>query len=275
MIAALVNAGVILDEPAWLAMARAGLRFHRAANDPRRPARPFLARRQLLFPGLASDFAAMIRAALALYEATGERALSRPRAGLAARARRPLRRSRQRRLLPHRRRRRGPVVRPHSTSTTPRPIRTRSPRRIWCGWRRSPATTLARAGRPADRGHSVGGRPICSAMWRCSTRSICGCAPPRSSLTGPEAERFAQAALKLPFLDRIVLRAPSRRRAAGGAPGAGQARGEPAERGLRLRRRALLAAGHRAGQDRRSGQRDAADVTIDAKLRRRPSRARN
>jgi uncharacterized protein YyaL (SSP411 family) len=26
---------------------------------------------------------------------------------------------------------------------------------------------------------------------------------------GPEAERFAQAALKLPFLDRIVLRAPS------------------------------------------------------------------
>ena len=27
--------------------------------------------------------------------------------------------------------------------------------------------------------------------------------------TGPEAERFAQAALKLPFLDRIVLRAAS------------------------------------------------------------------
>ena len=31
---------------------------------------------QLLFPGLASDFAAMIRAALALYEATGEPAIS-------------------------------------------------------------------------------------------------------------------------------------------------------------------------------------------------------
>jgi uncharacterized protein YyaL (SSP411 family) len=27
--------------------------------------------------------------------------------------------------------------------------------------------------------------------------------------TGPDAERFAQAALKLPFLDRIVLRAAS------------------------------------------------------------------
>ena len=30
MIAALVNAGVHFDEPAWLAMARARLRFHRA-----------------------------------------------------------------------------------------------------------------------------------------------------------------------------------------------------------------------------------------------------
>ncbi len=28
-------------------------------------------------------------------------------------------------------------------------------------------------------------------------------------VTGPEADRFAQAALKLPFLDRIVLRAAS------------------------------------------------------------------
>ena len=34
-------------------------------------------------------------------------------------------------------------------------------------------------------------------------------------VTGPEAERFAQAALKLPFLDRIVLRAATRRRSAG------------------------------------------------------------
>ena len=31
---------------------------------------------KLLLPGLASDYAAMIRAALALYEATGERTIS-------------------------------------------------------------------------------------------------------------------------------------------------------------------------------------------------------
>ena len=46
-------------------------------------------------------------------------------------------------------------------------------------------------------------------MSRCSTRSTCGCAPPRSWSPGADAERFAAAALKLPFLDRIVLRAPS------------------------------------------------------------------
>ena len=42
-------------------------------------------------------------------------------------------------------------------------------------------------------------------------------------VTGSDAEDFAQAALKLPFLDRIVLRANIRRRSAGVASGADQA----------------------------------------------------
>ena len=50
----------------------------------------------------------MIRAALALYEATGEQSLPRPGAGLAARARSRLRQCRDRNLLSHRRRRRRP-----------------------------------------------------------------------------------------------------------------------------------------------------------------------
>jgi uncharacterized protein YyaL (SSP411 family) len=73
MIGALVNAGILLDEPNWLAMAERafdfiarsmtkGLRLGHSWRDDK-----------LLFPGLASDFAAMIRAALALYEATGGR----------------------------------------------------------------------------------------------------------------------------------------------------------------------------------------------------------
>jgi uncharacterized protein YyaL (SSP411 family) len=81
MIAALVDAGLVFDEPSWLEtasrafdfVARAMTRGDRLGHSWREG--------KLKFPGLASDFAAMIRAALALYEATGkhdylERALS-------------------------------------------------------------------------------------------------------------------------------------------------------------------------------------------------------
>jgi uncharacterized protein len=72
MIAALANAGVALDEPGWIAMgARAfmwiaghmsrGERLGHSWRDGR-----------LLVPGLASDHTAMIRAGLALHEATAE-----------------------------------------------------------------------------------------------------------------------------------------------------------------------------------------------------------
>jgi uncharacterized protein YyaL (SSP411 family) len=79
MIAALVNAGVILDEPSWIAMARRAFDFiaramTRDANGEQRLGHSFRAGKTL-FPGLASDYAAMIRAALALHEAGGERAL--------------------------------------------------------------------------------------------------------------------------------------------------------------------------------------------------------
>jgi uncharacterized protein YyaL (SSP411 family) len=72
MIAALANAGMAFAEPTWLQHAAKAFPFipahmgrgdrlgHSWRND------------RLLFPGLASDHAAMIRAALALYEATGE-----------------------------------------------------------------------------------------------------------------------------------------------------------------------------------------------------------
>src|SRR6202158_229920 len=73
MIASLVNAGIILDEPSWIAMARRAFDF--IAHSMTKGDRLGHSWRagQLLFPGLASDFAAMIRAALALYEANGER----------------------------------------------------------------------------------------------------------------------------------------------------------------------------------------------------------
>src|SRR6187399_825657 len=73
MIAALVNSALIMDDPDWLTMARRAFDF--VARSMTRGDRLGHSWRegQLLFPGLASDFAAMIRAALALNEATGER----------------------------------------------------------------------------------------------------------------------------------------------------------------------------------------------------------
>jgi uncharacterized protein YyaL (SSP411 family) len=71
-IAALVNAGMVFGEPGWIAMARRAFDF--VARTMVKDARLGHSWRdgRLTFPGLASDFAAMIRAALALFEATGE-----------------------------------------------------------------------------------------------------------------------------------------------------------------------------------------------------------
>ena len=72
MIAALANASLLLGEPSWLNMAERAFAF--IAGTMTRGDRLGHSWRdgQLKFPGLASDSAAMIRAALALYEATGK-----------------------------------------------------------------------------------------------------------------------------------------------------------------------------------------------------------
>jgi hypothetical protein len=75
MIAGLVEAGLILGEPDWLAMARRAFDFIASAMTRGGRLGHSYRAGKVLFPGLASDYASMIRAALALYEATGERAL--------------------------------------------------------------------------------------------------------------------------------------------------------------------------------------------------------
>jgi uncharacterized protein len=71
MIAALANAGSMLDEPSWIETASRAFDF--VAHNMVRGDRLGHSWRQgkLKFPGLAPDYAAMIRAALALHEATG------------------------------------------------------------------------------------------------------------------------------------------------------------------------------------------------------------
>jgi len=73
MIAALVNAGIILDRLGWLTMAERAFDFVAQQMVQNQRLGHSWRAGKLLFPGLASDFAAMIRAALALYEATAER----------------------------------------------------------------------------------------------------------------------------------------------------------------------------------------------------------
>jgi uncharacterized protein len=72
MIAALANAGLMFEQTQWIAMAERAFKF--IASTMNRGDRLGHSWRggQLKFPGLASDFAAMIRAALALFEATGQ-----------------------------------------------------------------------------------------------------------------------------------------------------------------------------------------------------------
>ena len=71
MIAGLANASQILGEPSWLLMAERAFDFIAGTMTRGDRLGHSWRRGQLKFPGLASDFAAMIRAALALYEATG------------------------------------------------------------------------------------------------------------------------------------------------------------------------------------------------------------
>ena len=153
MIAALANASLMLDEPSWLDMAERAFDF--VARTMTRGDRLGHSWRegQLKFPGLASDFAAMIRAALALYEATGrqdyldqalawQHALDRDYANAA-----------DRHLLSDRRRRRGPGHPPgrdrRRGNAEPQCRRGAESHPARGADRRRP---LARKGRPADRG---------------------------------------------------------------------------------------------------------------------------
>jgi uncharacterized protein len=210
IIAGLVQAAILLDEPSWLEMARRAFDF--VAQQMTRNGRLGHSWRQgqLLLPGLASDYAAMIRAALALYETTGQggfldRALAwqgeldahyaDPERGayyLSADDAGDL------------------VVRPHSTADDAIP----NPNGLEAGnlVRLAALTGDHKWREKADR--------LIEGIIAAEPRNLFAHVSLLNALdlrlraaeivcTGPEAEAFAQAALKLPYLDRVVLRAPS------------------------------------------------------------------
>ncbi len=210
MIAALVNAWLLLDESEWLAMAKQAFDFI-AANMTKgdRLGHSWRAGK-LTFPGLASDFAAMIRAALALYEATGERTyLER---GLAW----------QRAFDAHYADADTGgyylsaddaddlLLRPHSTvdDATPNPNAVAAQNLLRLAVLAGDDAWRAKADRLIESILSAAERNLFGhlALLNALDLRLRGA---EIVATGPEAERFAQAALKLPFLDRIVLRAAS------------------------------------------------------------------
>jgi hypothetical protein len=210
MIAALVNAGIILDEPDWIAMARCAFDFiAKTMTQGDRLGHSYRAGK-VLFPGLASDFAAMIRAALALYEATGERglleqALTWQRAFDAHYADADT----------------GGyfwsaddasdlLLRPHATQddATPNPNAVAAANLVRLAvlsgndkWRAQADRLIEGILSSAER-NLFGHVALLNALdLRLRGAEIVA--------TGPQAERFALAALKLPYLGRIVLRAAS------------------------------------------------------------------
>ena len=210
MIAALANAGAMLAEPSWIE--RAARAFDFVAQQMTRGDRLGHSFRdgRLLYPGLASDFAAMIRAALALHEATGEgrylqqavawqRAFdanyANPQNGgyflTAADAE-------------------GLVVRPAATSddATPNPNSLAAQNLIRLavltgdGQWRDRADRLLEGVLAGAADNLLSHAALLNALdLRLNAAEIV--------VTGPEHARFAAAALRLSFLNRIVLRAPT------------------------------------------------------------------
>ncbi len=207
-IAALVNAGIILDEPQWIAMARRAFDF--IAGNMTRGDRLGHSWRagKLTFPGLASDFAAMIRAALALYEATGARAyldqalawqhafdahyadaatgayyLSADDAG-------------------------DLIVRPHSTvdDATPNPNAVAAQNLVRLSLFSGDDSYRARTDRLIEHVLATAARNLFGHVALLNALDL-RLRAAEIVCTGPEAEAFARAALELPFLARVVQRA--------------------------------------------------------------------
>ena len=209
MISALTNAAVILDQPDWLHLARRAFDF--IAQQMTRDGRLGHSFRagKLTLPGLASDHANMIRAALALHEATGEGALLEQALAW-------------QRALDARYADRDSggyylsaddagdlVVRPHSTAddATPNPNAVAAGNLVRLAVLTGDEQWRAKADRLIDGIVSAQARNLFSHVALLNALDL-RLRAAEIVVTGSAAP-LVEAALKIPFLDRIVLRAPS------------------------------------------------------------------
>jgi len=210
MIAALVNAGIVFDEPSWLATAKCAFDFIAASMTKGDRLGHSWRAGKLLFPGLASDFTAMIRAALALYEGTAERdyleqALKWQHTFDAHYADADtggyyLSADDADDLL----------LRPHSTAddATPNPNAVAAQNLVRLALLSGDDQWRDKADRLIQGILSAAERNLFShvALLNALDLRLRGA---EIVVTGKDADHLAQAALKLPFFDRIVLRAAS------------------------------------------------------------------
>jgi len=210
MIAALVNAGIILEEASWLDMAKRAFDF--IAKQMTKGDRLGHSWRggKLLFPGLASDFASMIRAALSLYEANGdrlylERALAwqeafdshytDPDTGgyyLSADDAGDL------------------LLRPHSTQddATPNPNAVAAQNLVRLAMLAGDDKWRGKADRLVETILSAAARNLFGHVTLLNALDL-RLRAAEIIAVGPDAERFARVGLRLPYVDRVVLRARS------------------------------------------------------------------
>jgi uncharacterized protein YyaL (SSP411 family) len=207
MIAALANSGAMLEEPGWIGLAASAFSF--VAESMTRGDRLGHSWRngRLVFPGMSSDYAAMIRASIALHQATGEgRYLERAVAWAAMLERHHADAAGGYFLTADDAE--GLIVRMNTTIDDAIP----NPNALM-------AQNLARlAVLTGDVRHRASADRLFDGLLPHSTENLFGHAALLSALdlrmrqaeivcAGIGAEEFARAALKLPFLERTVLRA--------------------------------------------------------------------
>jgi uncharacterized protein len=208
MIAALANAGAMLNQPAWLASARTAFAFieHQMTRGDRlghswRDGK-------LLYPGLASDHAAMTKAALALYEATAApQYLERACAWQQALDRHYARADTGGYYLTADDAE-GLILRPESTidEATPNPNGVAAQNLVRLAiltgdqnWRRKADALFA--GVLPSAAQSLSLHASLANALDLDLRAF------EIVAVGPQADRFASVAFELPFLERVVVRA--------------------------------------------------------------------
>jgi uncharacterized protein YyaL (SSP411 family) len=210
MIAALANAGAMLGLREWTELA--AQTFHFVAASMTRGDRLGHSWREgrLVYPGVSSDYAAMIRAALALFDAVGERPyLERAQAWTEALERHHADAEGGGYFLTADDAE-GLIVRLAMTidDATPNPNALMAQNLVRLAALTGDDRYRARADRqfdgliPAAADNLFGHTALLSALDLRLRNAEIVC-------TGTRAEAFAQAALKRPFLDRTILRAPS------------------------------------------------------------------